>query len=302
MSVWVCGEALMDVLPEGAVVGGGPANTAKALARLGRSVEFIGGISRDHYGDQIAEELRNAEVGNLFTHVSDMPTATAQVTLDEKGSAAYIFRIDKTATFDFSRDWLPDPSRSKIEVLHIGSLATIVQPSSQTLYEWAITVAEFAPVVFDPNVRTSYLSDRLRYVAGVERWISISTLVKASDDDLAWLYPDLDLLSAAKRWIDAGVEIVVITRGPKGLLAVSANEIIEVPGIAVAVIDTVGAGDTVGAVILDAILEHGIVNLRGDLLRDALNCAALAAAITCSRAGAQPPTKQEIQAKEKNRA
>lgn len=302
MSVWVCGEALIDVLPEGPVVGGGPANTAKALARLGRTVEFIGGISEDHYGDQIAEELRKVGVGLTFAHVSEMPTATAQVSLDEKGGASYLFRIDKTATFDFKGDWLPDPSRVKLEALHIGSLATIVEPGSQSLYDWAMTVAEFAPVVFDPNVRTSYLSDRPRYVASVERWISISMLVKASDDDLAWLYPDLDLVDVAKSWIHAGVEIVVITRGSKGLMAVTAHEIMEVPGVVVDVIDTVGAGDTVGAVIVDAILEHGIVNLRGDLLRDVLNCAAIAAAITCSRAGAQPPTKREIEAKEKNRA
>ena len=302
MSVWVCGEALVDVLPDGAQVGGGPANTAKALARLGRSVEFIGGISRDHYGDQIAREMRHVGVDLRHSHFSEEPTATAKVTLDEKGSASYLFTTDDTATFDFSEDWLPDPSSLTPQVLHIGSLATIVKPGSHFLYEWAMKVAEFAPVVFDPNVRTSYLADRPRYVASVKRWISISTLVKASDDDLAWLYPDLDLLSAAKRWIDAGVEIVVITRGPKGLMAVTAHEIIEVPGIVVDVIDTVGAGDTVGAVIVDAIVEHGIVNLRGDFLRDALNCAALAAAITCSRAGAQPPTKREIQAKEKNRA
>ncbi len=302
MSVWVCGEALMDVLPEGAVVGGGPANTAKALARLGRSVEYIGGISTDHYGDQIGQDLRSAQVGLNLSHFDEKPTATAQVTLDKKGIASYLFTIDKTATFDFTADWLPDPSQSKIEALHIGSLATIVEPGSQALYEWAMRVAEFAPVVFDPNVRTAYLADHPRYLASVEKWISISTLVKASDDDLGWLYPDQELVDVAKSWIHTGVEVVVITRGEKGLMAVTANEVIDVPSVLVDVVDTVGAGDTVGAVIVDAILEHGILNLRGELLRNALNCAALAAAITCSRAGAEPPTKSELQAKEKNRA
>lgn len=292
----------MDVLPGGAVVGGGPANTAKALARLGRSVEFIGGISSDHYGDQIAQEMRSAKVGLTLSHFSKDPTAIAQVTLDEEGIASYLFTIDKTATFDFTADWLPNPSRSKIEALHIGSLATIVEPGSLALFEWAMRVAEFAPVVFDPNVRTAYLADRPRYLASVEKWISISTFVKASDDDLAWLYPDQESVDVAKNWIHTGVEVVVITRGAKGLMAVTANEVIEVSSVLVDVVDTVGAGDTVGAVIVDAIVEHGILNLRGELLRKALNCAALAAAITCSRAGAEPPTKSEIQAKEKNRA
>lgn len=302
MSVWVCGEVLMDVLAEGAVVGGGPANTAKALARLGHCVEFIGGISTDPHGVQIDEEMHEDGVGLKLSHISNKPTSTAQVRLDEKGGASYVFTIENTATFDFDGGWLPDPSGLKPQLLHIGSLATIVEPGAQNLFEWAMTVAEFAPVVFDPNVRTSYLADRARYVASVEKWVSITAVVKASDDDIAWLYPGTELVAVAKGWIDAGVELVVITRGASGLMAVTAEEVIEIPSIQVEVVDTVGAGDTVGAVIVDAILEHGIFNLRGDLLRDALNCAALAAAITCSHAGAQPPTKREIQAMKKNRA
>lgn len=302
MSVWVCGEVLMDVLAEGAVVGGGPANTAKALARLDHHVEFIGGISTDSFGLQIVEEMQEDGVGLNLSHTSTKPTATAQVRLDQAGGASYEFTIENTATFDFDREWLLDPSRGKPEALHIGSLATIVEPGEQTLFEWAMTVAEFAPVVFDPNVRTSYLVERARYAASVEKWISITAVVKASDDDIAWLYPGAQLTAVAKSWIDAGVEIVVITRGASGLMAVTAEEVIEIPGVQVKIVDTVGAGDTVGAVFVDAILEHGICNLRGELLRDALNCAALAAAITCSRAGAQPPTKREIQAMEKNRA
>lgn len=302
MSVWVCGEALVDVLESGAVVGGGPANTAKALARLGRRVEFIGGVSTDHYGEQITEELRSDGVSMKFSLQSKKPTATAKVTLDHKGGATYLFTIDDTATFDFNDTWLPDPSRFKPRALHIGSLAAIIEPGSTALYDWATTVAEFAPVVFDPNVRTSYLADHDRYVESVERWISISTVVKASDDDIAWLYPDLDPVSVAKKWIQNGVHIVVITRGPKGLIAVTPEEIVDVPGSKVDVIDTVGAGDTVGAVVVDAILEYGLENLHGEALQNAMDCAVRAAAITCSRTGAQPPMKFELEAIEKNRA
>ncbi len=302
MSVWVCGEALVDILEGGAVVGGGPANTAKALARLGRRVEFIGGLSPDHYGEQITEELRSDCVSTEFSLKSKKPTATAKVTLDDKGGATYVFTIDDTASFDFKDTWLPDPSRFKPRALHIGSLAAIVEPGATALYEWATTVAEFAPVVFDPNVRTSYLADRERYVESVERWISISSVVKASEDDIAWLYPDLHPVSVAKNWIQNGVHIVVITRGPKGLIAVTPEEIVDVPGSKVDVVDTVGAGDTVGAVIVDAILEYGLENLRGESLRDAMVCAVRAAAITCSRTGAQPPTKFELETIEKNRA
>lgn len=301
MSIWVCGEALVDVLAEASVLGGGPANTARALARLGRTVEFIGGISSDKYGEQIVAELKSDGVGITLSTMSSKPTATAKVTLDEIGGATYVFNIDETATFDFNADWLPDPSRLKPEVLHIGSLATIVEPGADVLYEWAMAISEFAPVVFDPNVRTAYLADHHRYLGSVIKWISISTLVKASDDDIAWLYPGQDLLSVAKNWIQAGVHIVIITRGSRGLMAVTQEEIIEVPGVKVEVVDTVGAGDTVGAVVVDAIIEYGLDNLRGDVLKNLLDCAACAAAITCSRAGAQPPTKLELEAG-KNRA
>ena len=295
MSAWVCGEALMDLFAEKSVVGGGPVNTAKALARLGCAVEFIGGISTDGYGMRITEELLREGVGMKYSKVSPLPTSTAQVNIDKEGVASYLFSIDGSATFNFNDEWLPDPSRLKPSVLHIGSLATIVEPGSISLFEWAMKVGEFAPVVFDPNVRPSFLSDRDRYLASIERWISISSLVKASEEDLFWLYPTMEAIAAAKKWVEAGAAIVVVTRGAKGLLAVTAEEVIEVPGVKVDVVDTVGAGDTVGALLVDALLSHGIVALRGEVLRNTLYCAALAAAITCSRAGAQPPTRSEIE-------
>lgn len=301
MSIWVCGEALVDVLPEGPVLGGGPANTARALVRLGRTVEFIGGISTDSNGQQIVDVLKRDGVGITLSTMSAKPTATATVTLDGKGGATYVFNINETATFDFNVDWLPDPSRLKPKVLHIGSLATIVEPGADALHEWAIVTSESAPVVFDPNVRTAYLADHRRYLESVEKWIALSTIVKASDDDIAWLYPDQELVSVARKWIHAGVHIVIITRGSRGLMAVTCDELIEVPSVKVVVVDTVGAGDTVGAVVVDAIIEYGLENLRGDVLKNVLDCAARAAAITCSRAGAQPPTKLELEV-EKNRA
>jgi len=297
VSIWVCGEILMDVLPQGSFVAGGPANTAIALALLGQDVEFIGVISADEYGNLARRKL--SESGVSFAHVLDSakPTAIAKVSVDDRGIASYLFTIDGTATFDFNINWLPDPSRSKPALLHIGSLATIVEPGANALYEWAMKVAEFAPIVYDPNVRPAYLSDRNRYRDSVEDWVSISSVVKASDDDLAWLFPDTDIVKIAKAWISNGVHIVVVTKGAKGLMAITSEEVIEVPGVSVGVVDTVGAGDTVGAIISKAIVENGVENVRGSVLREALDCAAIAAAITCSRAGMQPPTKSELEAR-----
>lgn len=294
MSIWVCGEVLIDLLPDGPVVGGGPANTARALARLGNEVEFIDSISSDDFGVSARKTLLRDGVKLSHAHASDKPTCTAKVTLEKSGAASYEFLIDATATFDFSPAWLPDPSRHKPTLLHIGTLATIVEPGCTHAYEWALHVAEFAPIVFDPNIRSSLLNNRETYSASVEKWVAISTVVKLSDDDLTWLYPGHDVIEVARGWVLGGVALVVITKGANGLVAVTADEIVEVNGVATKVIDTVGAGDTVGAVITDAIVKVGVLKLHGEALRSLLDCAAVAAAITCSRAGAQPPTQYEL--------
>ena len=297
MSIWVCGEVLIDALPGQSLLGGGPANTAIALANLGEKVEFIGVISSDEYGDMARGEFERHGVAISHVFESPKPTAMAKVSVDEGGVASYLFTIGGTATFDFGEGWLPNPSRTTPALLHIGSLAAIVEPGAQAVYEWAMRIAEFAPVVYDPNIRPAYLSDRNRYLESVENWISISSVVKASDDDLTWLYPETDLIEIAKNWLAIGAHLVVITKGAQGLIAVTSEEVIDVPGISVPVIDTVGAGDTVGAVISQAIVKNGLDNMRGNVLREALNCAALAAAITCSRAGIQPPMRSELEAR-----
>ena len=290
----MCGEVLIDILPTGPVVGGGPANTAKALARLGYEVDFIDGISNDAYGMSARKELSRDGVGLTLTLASDKPTCTATVTLDSKGSASYEFLIDGTATFDFNNSWLPDPERLKPSVLHIGTLVTIIEPGATVLFDWALKVGEFAPIVFDPNIRPSVMGDRAKYASAVEKWVSISSVVKVSDDDIKWLYPEESLDVVAHRWIAAGVNCVVITRGAHGLIGFTAKGMEEVDGIKVDVVDTVGAGDTVGAIVVEAIIKHSVHGLEGQVLNAVLHKAAIAAAITCSRAGAQPPRTHEL--------
>ena len=294
MSIWVCGEVLIDILPTGPVVGGGPANTAKALARLGHDVHFIDGISSDAYGQSAREELLRDGVNLDLALASDKPTCTATVTLDAAGGASYEFLIDGTATFDFASSWLPDPYRYQPQVLHIGTLVTMIEPGASALYDWAMSVAELAPIVFDPNIRSSVQPDRDLYEAAVEKWAALSAVIKVSDDDLAWLFPNQSIDDVANRWINDGVFLVVVTRGADGLVGYTADGRVEVPGVKVDVVDTVGAGDTVGAIVVEAMLAHGLIELRGDLLRSVLTRAASAAAITCSRKGAQPPYKHEL--------
>jgi fructokinase len=301
MSIWVCGEVLIDLIPvapgstdRAPHVGGGPANTAKALARLGHDVHFIDGISTDAYGKMSRKELLNDEVKLDLAKTSELPTALAIVSLNENGGASYEFKLDNTATFDFDLNWLPDPSRHKPNVLHIGTLVTVIQPGADVLYDWALQVAEFAPIVFDPNIRPAVMSDRDLYEAAVEKWAAISSVIKVSDDDVAWLFPDQSLDDVAERWVRDGAALVVITRGSEGLIGFTADGAVEVPGVRVEVADTVGAGDTVGAIVVEAMIEKGIMALTGDVLQDVLHRAAKAAAITCSRPGANPPYKHEL--------
>jgi fructokinase len=296
--VWVVGEALIDLIPDAdqylAVVGGGPANTAKALAKLGVKTYFIDGISNDEYGQIAKAELLSANVLLDYAQYSNNPTCTAKVTLSSSGSASYEFVIEDTATFDFSDQWLPDPQNSTPSLLHIGTLATVIEPGASVLFEWAQSVATVAPMVFDPNIRPAVLGNRDQYVKKVEKWVAISSAVKVSDEDLNWLYPGKAIVEIAKKWLEVGVQLVVVTLGDKGITAYRKNEQISVDAVKVVVADTVGAGDTVGAVLVEAIVKNGLDKLTGEVLKTMLNRAVKAAAITVSRTGANPPSKEEI--------
>jgi fructokinase len=296
--VWVCGEVVIDLIPDGterkAVVGGGPANTAKALSKLGIATQFIDGISSDKYGQMALKELHKDGVLLDFVKFSDKPTCLAIVSLNPKGGATYEFVIDDTATFDFSHSWLPDAIEKKPSLLHIGTLVTAIEPAASVLFEWAKKVAKVAPIVFDPNIRPAVMSDRQQYVRQVERWVSISNAVKVSDDDIYWLYPGQDLDQVAKRWLGIGPELIVVTFGDKGLAGYRQDSKISVDAKKVVVADTVGAGDTVGAILVEAIIEDGLDKLKQERLSEMLDRAARAAAITVSRTGAKPPGRDEI--------
>ena len=297
--VWVAGEVLIDLIPGGSdrkpIVGGGPANTAKALSKLGIDNQFIDGISTDAYGQMAQDELVGSGVKLDYVKYSDKPTCLAIVSLSDSGSASYEFVIENTATFDFTLDWLPNPQTERPSLLHIGTLATAIEPGATVLFEWAQSVAKVAPIVFDPNIRPAVISDREQYVMRVERWVSISSAVKVSDEDLKWLYPSLEIEQVVNNWLAKGPSLIVVTRGDIGLAGYRVGEKLSVDAVKVAVADTVGAGDTVGAILVEAIVKDGLSSLSGVRLEMMLKRAAKAAAITVSRSGANPPTLKEIE-------
>jgi fructokinase len=290
-TVWVAGEALMDLIPvEGRervpMVGGGPANTAKAVARLGHTTYFIGGISSDEYGSAVESELLDSGVDLSLVYRGDLPTALAIATIDDNGLAKYEFELDGTSSFAFDSAWLP---RGEPDVIHVGSVATMLEPGASELLTWVSAIS--APVVFDPNVRPSIQGNKDFYRAAVERWIEVSSIVKLSEDDLRWLYGDEMVVNS---WLGSGVSLVIITRAGRGLTAIGDGFSLQVPAESVAVVDTVGAGDTIGAVIVEGVLVYGLKGLSGENLFKVLSRAAKAAAVTCSRAGANPPWKSEL--------
>jgi len=291
--VWVVGEALIDLIPVvggeiSEMVGGGPCNSAKALARLGFSTTFIGGISTDSYGEAIERELLNSGVILDFVHRSDLPTALAIATINEVGLASYEFKLDSTVSFNFNSSWLP---KEDSEVIHIGSVATLLEPGASELYKWLSKKS--ATIVFDPNVRPSIQGDREIYRNSVERWIDLAKIVKLSEDDFSWLYQSSESEVIAN-WFSRGTEIVVVTRAERGLSAFTRDGRIDCPAAKVELVDSVGAGDTIGAVIVEGLLKHGLAGLKADVLKQVLERAAKAAGITCSRAGANPPWKEEL--------
>lgn len=285
-SAFVVGEALIDMIPvKGApqpIVGGGAANTAKALANLGVPTSFIGGISRDEFGVMIESELSGVDLS--LSKKSDLPTAKAFVNLDSNGSATYEFSLQGTATFDFGRAWLPTLSP---KVIHVGTLATVIEPGSGELLNWVSS--HEAPIVFDPNIRPSVLPNRSSYMQIVENWSQVSSIVKLSQDDLDWLG-----IKDPREFFEYEVRGVIVTRGGEGISGYTANATFEVPAVAVKVIDTIGAGDTVGAVIVESIYHFGLEEFVEKRLLETLTRAAKAAAITCSRAGANPPLASEL--------
>lgn len=290
--VWVVGEALMDLIPVGGgdrvpMVGGGPANTAKAVARLGHRTYFVGGISSDPYGQAIDIELESSGVDLSLAYRGDRATALAIATINENGLAKYDFELEGTTSFAFDRSWLPT---GEPDVIHIGSVATLLEPGSSELLAWI--KEKSSPVVFDPNVRPSIQGDKALYRAAVERWIDVASIVKLSEDDMKWLYGEEDVVAS---YLSRGVSIVIVTRAEKGLSAFGDGFVINVPASRVELVDSVGAGDTIGAVIVEGVLRHGLDALRGDVLQGVLEKATRAAGITCSRAGANPPWREELE-------
>jgi len=297
----VAGEALIDLVPQGTgalagltpALGGGPYNTAVALGRLGSPTAFCSRTSRDAFGEALLDGLRTVGVDVSGVQRGTEPTTLAVATIDGNGSAAYSFYVDGTADRLFSA---PEVLPAKTRAMSFGTCSLALEPGA-TAYETLMRKAAAQGVftALDPNIRAGLIPDADAYRARFRSWLPSVTLLKLSEEDALWLG------GSPREWLAAGPAAVVITHGGDGLTAFTQDgAVYSVPGEKVDVVDTIGAGDTVNAALLhglsdrDALSADALASLGADGWTRLLRFAARAAAITCSRAGAEPPYADEV--------
>ncbi|MEM9795580.1 MAG: carbohydrate kinase [Pseudomonadota bacterium] len=288
------GEALIDMLPRDTADGPGfyPApggavfNTAVALGRLGAPAALHTGLSTDLFGNRLSEALAASHVTDRAAR-SDRPTTLAFVTL-ENGQARYAFYDENTAGRMLSPADAPD--MSDVEALFVGGISLAVEPCAHA-YEGLAIGHQHLPIMLDPNIRPTFISNEAAYRNRLERLLNAADIVKLSDEDMAWLR------LTPEEVLEHDVKVLCVTEGADGVLAMTAKDRVRVPAETVEVVDTVGAGDTFNAGFLAGLHRAGALTKvapgKADLTA-ALELGVKAAAITVSRAGANPPWADEL--------
>jgi fructokinase len=303
-----CGEALIDMLPrtstEGEAcfapyAGGAVFNTAIALGRLGAPSAFFSGVSKDMLGEILADKLAASKVDTHFLARSDRPTTVAFVKL-VNGQATYAFYDEATAGRMLSLDELPALPR-EVDALFFGGISLVNDPAASTYEALQARECGARVTMVDPNIRPDFIAGKeAEYRARIERMIARADIVKLSDEDLHWLEGPGDLTGLARGILARGPKVVFITEGAQGARAVTATRDRFVAAQKVTVVDTVGAGDTFNAGVLAALHQAGVLTkgalaaLPDAILDAALSLGTRAAAVTVSRAGANPPWQDEL--------
>ena len=301
----VGGEALVDLVDDygllSPVPGGGPFNTAIALGRLGIPVAYLGTLSHDEYGRLLARLLAEAGVDISLVRWSDSATPLAIVHHHDDGENTYTFHLRGTALVDLPPEAVP-PLPEHVWAIHVGTLGLAIDPPAAAYEALLDREAGRRTIVLDPNVRPAVFGDQAPYRARFERLARLADVVKLSADDGAWIYPELEQADVLEHILGLGPRLVAITLGALGAVAVSTEGRARMPAVPITVVDTVGAGDSFGAALLAALAERDALGpgttrpLDDALLEQALVYAVTASAITCTRRGAVPPSRAEIDA------
>ena len=302
-----CGEALIDMLPRESAagescfapyVGGAVFNTAIALGRLDIPVGFFTGISTDFFGAMLIDTLKASRVDLRYLKRSDLPTTLAFVRLVD-GHASYLFYDENTAGRMLELSDLPAIDDA-VEAMHFSCISLIPEPCGSTYEALMRREHDRRVMMFDPNIRSNFIRDKPSHLARMKRMLAMADIVKLSDEDLDWFGETGTTEEIAARWLKLGPKLIVVTRGGRGAVAFSARHRVSVDAVKVQVVDTVGAGDTVNAGILASLREQGLLtkaalaDLTEEQIRSVLGFAGKAAAITVSRAGANPPWRHEL--------
>lgn len=301
--VAVIGEGVIDRFVESGaardVIGGSPLNTAVALRRAGADATWWAKVSKSAAGESILNYAIENGVAGAGIHSSELPAPIVTIKIDNAGVPAYEFALDGAADWDWQ---ISDfAALAEYDALQIGSLTAVLEPGSSTLVEVLRGLRQSAkpPLIsFDPNARPKAAkdaadADRMRSV--ITELVQLADLVKVSDEDLQWLEPNTPPADVARRWSESNPALVVMTRGSEGSVAyVAGAEIAQVGGVKVEVVDTVGAGDTFMAWLLNQVLQAGEIPQTKPELEAILAKSARAAAITCSRKGCNPPFANEL--------
>lgn len=297
-----CGEALIDMLPretrEGETAfapysGGAVFNTAIALGRLGAPSGYFGGLSNDLFGQQLTESLNGSNVDSRLSARSDRPTTLAFVTLTD-GHAQYAFYDENTAGRSLTESDLP-ANDTQLDALFFGGISLVSEPAADTYATLMLREAPHRTIMIDPNIRPSFITDEARYRDRLGKMLGAADIIKISDEDMGWMGTDAETLLS-----NGTTRLVLITRGADGVDAVTADETIHVPSQRATVVDTVGAGDTFNAGFLaglhraGALEKSAFAKIGKDALTAAITLGAKAAAVTVSRAGANPPWQSEL--------
>ncbi|MFT4122260.1 MAG: carbohydrate kinase [Microbacteriaceae bacterium] len=290
-SIVVVGEALIDIVDDGSpreIPGGSPANVALGLGRLGAPVEFVTWLGDDDRGHRIAAHLEASGVRLAAGGTGAAHTSTATVRLASDGQPRYEFDVQ----------WDPPRVAETPGWLHVGSIGAFLQPGASTVRDLVTRTASAGGVVsFDPNIRPALLPAPAQAREDFERLAAQTNVLKLSDEDAAWLYPACDTDEVVDRVLQLGVELVVVTSGPRGSVLATRAERVLVPGVSVVVADTVGAGDTYMAALIWQLARKSTSRISALDARDLASIGAtstLAAAITVSRRGADLPSDVDL--------
>ncbi|MBT4288940.1 MAG: carbohydrate kinase [Deltaproteobacteria bacterium] len=308
--ILACGEALIDFISQkdssGNILyepcpGGSPFNTAVTIGRTGVPVGFLGRLSNDMFGDLLMDYINQNKIKPAFVLRSNEPTTLSFVKKRDDKTSEYAFYAQNSATWNIVKNDIPPRLSQKIKCFQFGSISMTMQPFADTVEDFIAREKDNIIISFDPNIRPGMIKNHQAYLEKFEKWSRCCSIIKMSDEDLEWLYPGSSLEDGLEKILNLGAVLAIVTCGEKGVIARNKKAAVAVPIYDLPLVDTVGAGDTFHGTLLAWLYRQGLMErsllyqLSEEKLREAVQYAIKAAAINCSRRGADPPWADQMQ-------